>query len=275
PRNLTLTPGVMEREPQWSPDGRTIAYLSDESGEYALHLQPQSGEGDVVKIPLTPGFYRALRYSPDSRKIALVDSFARLWLVDLDTKKQVQVDQDSYQMRNGTIAGAWSPDSKWLVYSKVLPNNLSAIHLFSVATGKSTRITDGMSDAANPVFDKDGKYLYFTASTNSGESLGLDLRGPVSSPTSSIYVLVLDKTMASPCAPESDEEKVADDSKPSSEASGPKPPDTPRPKPSPDITIDFDGIDQRILAVPLPARRYVGLQVGRAGTLLALAPAVV
>ena len=82
------------------------------------------------------------------------------------------MDQDTYQMRAGNIVGAWSPDSKWLAYSKVLPNELSAIHLYSLADSKSTQVTDGMSDALNPVFDKDGKYLYFTASTNSGESLG-------------------------------------------------------------------------------------------------------
>ena len=170
PRNLTNTPGVMEREPQWSPDGKSIAYLSDESGEYALHVRPQSGAGEVTKIELKAGFYRSPRFSPDSKKIALVDSFQRLWYVDLETKKQVEVAQDTYQMRSGDIAGAWSPDSKWLAYSKVLPNELSAIHLYSLADAKSTQVTDGMSDATNPVFDKDGKYLYFTASTNSGEA---------------------------------------------------------------------------------------------------------
>ena len=133
PRNLTNTPGVMEREPQWSPDGKSIAYLSDESGEYALHISPQSGEGEAIKIELKPGFYRSLRFSPDSKKIALVDSFQKLWYVDLESKKQIEVDQDTYQMRSGDIAGAWSPDSKWLAYSKVLPNELSAIHLFSLS----------------------------------------------------------------------------------------------------------------------------------------------
>ena len=122
PRDLTNTPGVMEREPQWSPDGKSIAYLSDESGEYALHLRPQSGAGEVTKIELKPGFYLSPRFSPDSRKIALVDSFQRLWYVDLETKKQVEVAQDTYQMRTGDIEGAWAPDSKWLAYSKVLPN---------------------------------------------------------------------------------------------------------------------------------------------------------
>ena len=220
PRDLTNTPGVMEREPQWSPDGKSIAYLSDESGEYALHVRPQSGAGEVTKIELKAGFYRSPRFSPDSKRIALVDSFQRLWYVDLETKKQVEVAQDTYQMRSGDIAGAWSPDSKWLAYSKVLPNELSAIHLYSLADAKSTQVTDGMSDATSPVFDKDGKYLYFTASTNSGEALGLDVHAVESTSTSSIYLVVLDKTQPSPFAPESDEEKPADDKKPAESRQG-------------------------------------------------------
>jgi tricorn protease len=271
PRNLTNSPGVMEREPQWSPDGQSIAYLSDESGEYALHISPQSGEGEVTKIELKPGFYRFPRFSPDSKKIALVDSFQKLWYVDLDTKKQIEVDQDTYQMRSGDIAGAWSPDSKWLAYSKVLPNDLSAIHLFSVMDGKSTRVTDGMSDADNPVFDKDGKYLYFTASTNAGESLGLDIHAVSRSSTSSIYLIVLDKSQPSPFAPESDEEKSAEEKKPEPPKPGAASPDAAKAKPgAPDVKIDLDGIDQRILAVPMPPGRYAALEVGKAGTLLAL-----
>jgi tricorn protease len=278
PRNLTNTPAVMEREPQWSPDGQSIAYLSDESGEYALHISPQTGEGEVIKIELKPGFYRSPRFSPDSKKIALVDSFQRLWCVDLNTKKQMKVDQDTYQMRSGDIAGAWSPDSKWLAYSKVLQNDLSAIHLYSLREGKSTQVTDGMSDADNPVFDKDGKYLYFTASTNAGESLGLDVHAISRNATSSIYLIVLDKSQPSPFAPESDEEKAANEAK----SEPPKPdtanPDAAKAKPSvPDVKVDLDGIDQRTLAVLMPPRRYAGLQVGKAGTLLALelAPAAV
>ena len=273
PRDLTNTPGVMEREPQWSPDGKSIAYLSDESGEYALHVRPQSGAGEVTKIELKAGFYRSPRFSPDSKRIALVDSFQRLWYVDLETKKQVEVAQDTYQMRSGDIAGAWSPDSKWLAYSKVLPNELSAIHLYSLADAKSTQVTDGMSDATNPVFDKDGKYLYFTASTNSGEALGLDIHAVERTSTSSIYLVVLDKTQPSPFAPESDEEKPADDKKPADKPMQRRRQTKPKPG-APNVKIDLDGIDQRILSVPMPPRRYTALQVAKAGTLLALeAPA--
>ncbi len=278
PRNLTNTPGVMERDPQWSPDGKSIAYLSDESGEYALHLRPQSGVGEVKKIALKPGFYRSPRFSPDSKKIALVDSFARLWYVDLETGKQVRGGA-------GHVPDAHRRDCRRMVagqqmagYSKVLPNELSAIHLYSLADGKSTQVTDGLSDATNPVFDKDGKYLYFTASTNSGESLGLDIHavGPHvdqlhlprrSGQDAALPVRARERRgegrgrqEAGGCSPTRAARSAAGESRPSRQA------ETRRA----DIKVDLDGIDQRILSVPMPARRYTALQVGKAGTLLAL-----
>ncbi|MBL8213758.1 MAG: PD40 domain-containing protein [Bryobacterales bacterium] len=264
PRNLTNTPGVAERSPVWSPDGKTVAYLSDESGEYALHLSPQTGLGAAVKkVPLRAGFYSSLAYSPDSRKMAMVDSFGRLWYVELESGKQVEVAQDHYQMRSGGMDPAWSPDSKWLAYSQVLPSGMSAIYLYSLAEAKSTRITDGLSNALSPVFEKGGKYLWFTASTNAGEALGLDIQAIGRTFTSSIYMAVLDRNEASPFAPRSDEEKTAGEDKPKPEAK-------PAPKEKADIRIDLEGIDQRILAMPMPARNYAGLAVGKAGVLLAL-----
>ena len=200
------------------------------------------------------------------------------------------MDQDTYQMRAGDIAGAWSPDSKWLAYSKVLPNELSAIHLYSLTDSKASQVTDGMSDALNPVFDKDGKYLYFTASTNSGESLGLDIHAVEQHRHQFHLPRRADRTQPSPFAPESDEEKPADDKKPDTAApkpdgSGEAPVETPKPPEAAghqrpgaaevkDTKIDLDGIDQRILSVPMPPGRYTNLQVGKAGILLALeAPA--
>src|SRR5260370_1459293 len=144
-----------------------------------------------------------------------------------------------------------------------------------------------MRDGTNPCFDKDGKYLYFTASTNGGEGLGLDIHAVASTSTSWIYLAVLDKTQPSPFAPESDEEKAADDKnpadaekpaddKPDTASGAPpenasKPTESGRPKlGAPNVKIDLDGIDQRILSVPMPPGRYTALQVAKAGTLLAL-----
>jgi tricorn protease len=272
-RNLTETPGTMERDPAWSPDGRWIAYFSDASGEYELHIRDAMGKGEATKIRLEekPGFYFAPRWSPDSKKIGFTDVHLRVWYVDTEQKKPVLVDKDRYLSSPSDRAPVWSPDSKWFAYVKRLPNYLGAVFVHSVGDGKSTQVTDGMSDARHPVFDRDGKYLYFTASTDVGPSLEPDIRSGSRATTRSVYLAVLAKTDPSPFAAESDEEKV-DEKKP--EAPKPEAPKPGAPKPEaakpPEVKIDFDRIGQRILAMPLPARRYVGLQAAKGGTLLAL-----
>jgi tricorn protease len=283
PRNLTSTAGVMERDPAWSPDGQWIAYFSDESGEYELHVRDSMGRKEPRKIRLEqkPTFYFMPRWSPDSRKLAYLDAHLGTWYVDIDERKPIKIDKDRYLFPPGERGPVWSPDSKWIAYSKRLQNYMSAIFLYSIADAKSSQLTDGLSDARYPVFDKDGKYLYFTASTDSGPSLEPDIRSATRQPSRSVYIVVLSKNDPSPFAPESDEEKGV---KPGEEKK-PDAPETPGEEPSrreptatsarvPDVRIDLEKISQRILAMPLPARRYVGLQVGRTGHLFALeAPA--
>ena len=272
-RNLTSTTGAMERDPAWSPDGKTVAYFSDESGEYMLHLRNQNGMGEPVKIPLgdPPGFYFTPRWSPDSKKIAYVDHQQTIWYIDLEKKQPVKVDKDVYWVwgASGEIAPAWSPDSKWLAYGRRLRNYLSAIHIYSIDDAKTVQVTDGLSDARHPVFDKDGKYLFFTASTDAGPSMQPDIHSFSRPVTRSVYVLVLPKDQASPLAPESDEEKPVEEKKAEEKKKEPKK-EAAKPAEKVAVKIDFDNIGQRILALPLPPRRYVGLQVGKAGVLYAL-----
>lgn len=280
PRNLTNTMGTMERDPAWSPDGTTIAYFSDESGEYMLHLRPQDGKGETVKIALgdEPTYYFSPRWSPDSKKIAYSDAHLGLWYVDVAAKKPVRVDKERlWRGLGGSLA--WSPDSQWLAYEKTLPNYMGAVYLYALESGKSSQVTDGMSDARFPVFDADGKYLYFTASTDSGQSLQPDIHSMTRPVTRSIYLAVLPKDEPSPFAPESDEEqgeeKKAEEGKPGDKKPAEKKPAA-KPAAAKTVTvkIDFDGLLQRILAVPMPARDYVNLQAGKGGTLLAVeAPA--
>jgi tricorn protease len=271
PRNLTETTGVMERDPAWSPDGKWIAYFSDENGEYELHVRDSMGLEPARKIGLEskPTFYFMPRWSPDSKKIAYLDAHLNTWYVDIEQKAPVRVDKDRYLTSAPDRVPAWSPDSQWLAYSKQLKNYLAAIFVYSLADRKTTQLTDGLSDARYPVFDREGKYLYFTASTDSGPSLEPDIRS-ISRPLSrTVYLVVLSKTEPSPFAPESDEEKVGD--RPDERK---KPDAPPSPKPGelrpPDVRIDWDKINQRILAVPIPARRYIQLQAGGAGTLFVI-----
>ncbi len=212
---------------------------------------------------IRPPFTRALHWSPDSKKISYVDNHHVLWYIDLTDKKPVRVDKD-YLWTNFQIDGVWSPDSKWLAYSKRQKNYMGAIYLYSLAAQKSTQLTDGMSDARSPVFDKGGKYLFFSASTDSGPALQPDIQSGARPVTSSVYLAVLSKSDPSPFAPESDDEPSdtakADKSK---SESAPNTPDAAKKKPPVEVKVDFDNISQRILAVDLPPLRYVDLQAGR------------
>lgn len=261
-RNLTNTSGVAERDPAWSPDGRWIAYFSDESGEYALHLRDQTGMGEVRKISLgnPSSYFYSPKFSPDSKKILFTDKRLHIWYLDLEKKTPVKVDTNTFENPFPVLDPNWSPDSNWIVYTKQLKNRLCAVHTFSIESGKTTQITDGLSDARYAAFDRNGKYIYFTASTDNGPTTGwLDMSSFPFQTTRSVYAVVLSKTEPSPLVPESDEEKIAD-----ATAEKPKvPPGKPEPV---KVTIDFEQIGQRIVALPVPARDYQGLVPGRAGS---------
>jgi tricorn protease len=281
-RNLTNTTDVVERDPAWSPDGKSIAYLSDESGEYALHIRDQNALGEVRKINLgnPPTFYYSPTWSPDSRKIGYTDKRLNYWYVDLEKKTPVHIDADMYTDPAHSLQMAWSPDSRWIAYTKQLTSHLHAVFAYSLEQGKSYQLTDGMSDALYVAFDKEGKYLYFTASTDAALNTGwLDMTSLQRPVTRSVYVAVLKKDQASPLAPESDEEKGKEGEKTDKD----KKPDTDKEKDKDkakeekpaNVQIDFEGISQRILALPIPARNYYGIAAGKPGVLfLAEGPAV-
>src|SRR5579871_2668881 len=268
-RNLTNSPGVRERSPAWSPDGQRIAYFSDESGEYALHVRKQDGSGDVQKIDLgTPGsFYFNPTWSPDSKKISYTDKRLNLWYVDLANGKPVHVFKDTYTGPEQIYQAGWSPDSKWLVYTKQGRSHMRSVYVYSLETKENHAITDGMSDAMSPAFDRSGKYLYLLSSTNAGPMMDTSMTGFDKAFSSSVYIVVLRKDLPSPLAPESDEEK---DAKPE----GRKDSET-KSSPPAAVSIDFDRISQRILALPLLPRNYTELIPGKEGVLfLVEGPAV-
>jgi tricorn protease len=290
-RNLTNTPGVMERDPSWSPDGKWVAYFSDESGEYQLFLKNPDGMGEARKISLgTPAsFYYEPIWSPDSKKIAFSDKRLNIWYIDLAKGTPVKIDTDTYDAPQRTLDPVWSPDSRWIAYSKTLTSHMHAIFAYSLDQAKSLQLTDGLSDARFPAFDQKGQYLYFTASTDVGPTTGwLDLSSINRPITRSAYLMVLRKDQPSPLAPESDEEKSAtDDSKQDADKSS-KAEDKPEQEPGSAeekakaqdaraaksvknegvvVRIDSENIGQRIVAMPIPPRDYSKLVAGKTGTI--------
>jgi tricorn protease len=285
-RDITSSPGVMEREPAWSPDGQSIAYFSDEAGQYALHISSQTGSGEVKKFPLASEatFYFQPKWSPDSKLIAFNDNKLQLWLLDTATGKATVIDT---AVVDDTYDASWSPDSKWLAYARSVSNRFHALFLYSAASGKSTQITDAMSDVRSPAFDRGGKYLYFTESTNYGTSTsGLDMSSDAFNVTRSVYGLALAADAASPVAPQNEDEKKPDakdkkdsgdehadkdksDAAKKPEEAGKQEKTEKAEKPKP-VKIDLEHLEDRAVALPLPPAPYTSLTAGKEGTLYLL-----
>jgi tricorn protease len=295
-RNLTNASGSAEIGPVWSPDGRSVAYFSDRSGEYRLYVAPQEGMAKPREIALPePSRPYAPAWSPDGRRIAYQDSHLRLWVLDVASGRATLADTDPHFSGSRTIVPVWSPDSRWVAYPKRLPSLYRAIFLYDVEGGQKRQVTDGLADATQPAWDASGKYLWFMASTNFAMNSGLlDMSAYEHATTRGLYLMVLAKGEPSPLLPESDEEAARagraqpqpgrdmppsmppSDSSNAAPAAGTRTAAAPRdtaaraaaigPR-STTVRIDFDGLQQRIIAVQdLAIRDYGQLRAGAPGT---------
>ncbi len=265
-RNLTNTPGAHERNPAWSPDGKSVAYLSDAGGEYALKVQSQDSKGEPRTFALKgAGFYANLKWSPDGKKIAYTDNALTLRILDLGTGSVKAVSSEALYTPSPTLTHNWSPDSRFLAYTRNTESSMQRIHVYAVEEDRSTALTDDLADAGEPVFDQSGKYLYFTASTEAGpvrdwfaqSNADALMRG-------NLYLMVLSKDTPSPLAKESDEEtgpgKVEEKTGKTEEKKNGKA--------EVRVRIDFDGLAGRI--VPIEAAKtafFADLEAGEEGNL--------
>ena len=243
-RNITRNSAAAERSPVWSPDGKKIAWFSDASGEYQLMISDQEGleKPKVIAID-KPTFFFKPTWSPDGKYIAFSDTDYNLWFTDVNSGITKKVDTDYYAHPNRTLNPVWSPDSKWLAYPRLQPNHFKVIKAFNIETSQSLQLTDSMADAISPVWDANGKYLYFLASTNYALTSGwLDMSSYDRPLTRALYLIVLNKDDVSPIAPRSDEER----DKPKDE----------KKDGTPVVKVDMDGMANRILAVDVPQRNY-------------------
>jgi tricorn protease len=247
-RNLTATSGVHERNPQWSPDGKYVAYVSDASGEDEIYLLPADGRGPAKQLTSTGAPYKyAIRWSPDSKKLLWSDKKMRLFSVDIASKQVKQVAQSTvWEIKDHS----WSPDSKWVAYAKSEEMGMPRVYLYSFDQDKTFPVTDGWYESSKPTFSGDGKYLYFVSerdfnpvySETEWNHAYVDMAKP--------YFVTLAKETPSPFAPKSDEATV--------EKTGPTPmPDAKKKEPA--LKVDTDGLMERILVLPVPAGQYSGL----------------
>lgn len=271
PRNLTQTTGAHEHTPAWSPDGSQIAYVSDEGGDSHLRVMPQRG-GDARTYQLQgAGHYSQLQWSPDGKKLTFVDNARSLSWIDLESGQITRISTDVvYGPGMEPIANDWSPDSRWIAYTRMLSTNLRQVLVHAIEDGKSRPVTDGISDVGQPVFDDSGKYLFMVGSTDAGPvRQWFAMSNADMEMHQALYLAVLQKGEPSPLRKKSDEESSEDEAQDEDES-----PDANTAKAASDSTpavvIDFEDLRQRIIALPIATTQIGTVAAGAVGKLFYL-----
>lgn len=258
-RNLTKDSGAREKDAAWSPDGKTIAYLSDNSGEYEIYLVDPKGKTVAVRLTRHENGYRhTLRWSPDSKKIAFADQTLRCYYLDVDTREITEVDKAHYENIDVSLDlkpiydFTWSPDSRYISYSKMNEDLVTQVYIYSLETGKTHSVSNGIFNDFGPVFSTDGEHLFFV-SNRRFDPVFCDFEWEmVYKKVAGIYCLTLRKD-GDPVLPFESDEVITEDGKPEEEEDDED--KTVR------VKIDFDGIADRIEVLPLPRGNYRSLAV--------------
>lgn len=276
-RNLTRSSDAADRSPVWSPDGSEVAWFSDDGSGYRLLIAAQDGLSEPRSYSIGESKLAwAPSWSPDGARIAWVDDRLRIQVIHLETGEVTTVDADGILSSRTAPGPVWSPDSRWLAYAKSFPNHFRRIVVWSVETGEAQPITDAMAHAVSPSWDRDGRHLWFLASTDLGRAAGwANTSAMGASPTFAAYLVVLRGDGSTPFTLRSDEEPIGDpetDPAPddqggvgddASPAEGGTPPED---VVVPDVRIDFADIQRRIVALPMPVRSYSTAEAGPAGS---------
>jgi len=253
-RNLTSSPGARDKNPAWSPDGRRVAYLSDAGGEYQVWVRDASGEGEPEQLThLEPGYRHTLRWSPDGSHLAFADHTLALLVLDLSSREVMRVDRAEHEPVDSGLDAkpisdfAWSPDGRWLAYSKIGDNLVSNLHVYSLDQRASFNVSSGLFNDFGPVWSPDGEHLLFISNRRFDPTL-CDLEWElVYKKVAGLYALTLRRGGA-PLLPErSDESAVAGD-----DAGWADPAESQTPQ----VVVDLEGLADRVEALPVPAGNY-------------------
>jgi tricorn protease len=262
-RNLSNSPGTHDRNADWSPDGKSIAFISDANGEDEIYTISPDGTGKPTQLTSGADTYKyEFAWSPDSKKILWSDKKLRLQFVDVATKKVTLVNQaKAWEIRDFS----WSPDSKWIVYSRQEVEGMSKVWLYSVENEKATEVTDGWFASSSPVFSSDGKYLFFVSARDFNPIYGNTEFNTAYTDMQKIYFVTLSKDTENPFKPKIDDANPAPAPTPKADAKKDEPKAEPKkaePKAAGDMKVDLDGLKDRLLAVPGPAGNYFNLKAG-------------
>ncbi len=272
-KDITRTSGVAERYPAWSPDGKTIAYWSDSSGEYELWIADANKENSAKKLTdYGAGFRYSLFWSPDSKKLAFIDKAMRIKIYDVAANQTTDVDKallfTQGALENFTVS--WSPDSRWITYARDLTNQHNTVFIYDYKNKKLQQAMSGFYNCYSPVFNENGKYIYVVI-TDNFQPYYSDIDNTfIYANSSKIGVISLEKSTPSLIAPKNDTVAVkADEEKPEAKTSSPKKDDkkdTTVHENKPDVknvNIDFDGLEERMVILPLSNGNYGQLSAAK------------
>lgn len=246
-RNLTRTPGVHERNAQFSPDGKSVAFISDATGEDEIHVGPVDGSEPAKPVTTGADTYKyEISWSPDSKRILWSDKKLRLQFVDVESKKVTVVNRaTAFEIRDT----AWSPDGNWVAFARPETDALSKVYLYSVESGETHEVTDGWYAAANPAFSADGKYLFFTSARDFNPTFGNTEFNHVYRDMNRVYFVTLAKATDNPLRPRLDDAAEKKDEPKKDDKKEEK-------KGSPPVKVDPDGLNGRVVVLPVQPANY-------------------
>jgi tricorn protease len=266
-RNITQTSNADEDHPSWSPDGKTIAYTTDASGEQQIAVRAAEGGTERILTHFDRGFFYRPRWSPTGDRLAFSDNEHRLWIVSASGGEPVQVAQDRYSEIHDQ---AFSPDGRWLAYSITAPNLLSGIWLYDTHSRRTTLVSDGRSNDFSPAFDPAGKYLLFLSNRHENATVSQSEFNVATLRMNGVYIATLKNETASPLAPRSDEGIPKKEDKTKQDESGKddghgddkqKSGKGNKPQPPKSVEIDLAGLMRRAVPLPIPAANITTLDV--------------
>ncbi|GAB4116566.1 MAG: S41 family peptidase [Wenzhouxiangellaceae bacterium] len=263
-RNLSNTDGSREYTGLWSPAGDQVAWIIDGLDGQQLAIADQQGAAIARTLKLGPHFYELMAWNQPRGLIIYRDNHLRLYSIDVKSGERTEIATNA---RRAGFEVAISPDGRWLAHTLEQPNLHSDLVLHDFNDASSRIVTDGQADVAAPAFSADGEYLYFAASTNSGPiQFGLNMTSQERPYRAGLYALVLAADGNSPLTPKPGDEAAdaADDKDADKQNDGQDKSKKDKPKP---VRIDFAGLSQRMVGLPVAEGNYRSLQVAQNGML--------
>jgi tricorn protease len=262
-KNLTQTSGTAERFPAWSPDGKHIAYWSDQSGEYELWIKDAQNNTSPRKVTnFGPGYRYNLFWSPDSRKVAFIDKTMKIKIVELSNGAATEVDKSS-SFSHGDLENfslSWSPDSRWIAYDRRTTNAQHAIFVYDYQGKKLHQVTSGFYHTFNPVFDTEGKYLYVGTNQSFRPSYSSIDNTFIYANATQLASISLKKTTPPLSAPRNEMVEIKKDEEAEVKKDDKSKKDKEEKKPAvKPVEIDFEGIEGRLVHLPIKAGNYYAL----------------